>query len=461
MTNTESNVDNLIQKVSDDGITLNINGEEIKIGNNLDEFKQAVKSRNVSDIKIEQKIYNIEHINEANFGIVKSKKVFTGGLTKELIHRLKDQEKVKKFLAKLHEEDKNNWDVRPDHLNEAQEILEDSYVWVIGWELRRLFAIGKLGDNSDQMIDDYIKICFSTYRITLQLINYLFISVLWDLKKRKEYTNINADIKPIRNFFTANRKLKLSELRMLFKALLEVFKENNLEYPIKETDLGNIDDFLLEDSEFNKACIELEKLKAKDLLTETYGLGHCHTAEISLAKILAQFGFLANSKLFTIKKIEYEKSRSADARYVIDLNILTKNESDEFRRRLYYKDEPDFSYSVSFRHQKRKISLFPFLLDYNALVNASGFQLFFYQYWDGESGLNYYSIESEKEESIHYRAAEAESILVKDEDQKNDFQKKIRLDLVTKQFKKAMNTILDENLTLSVQGKEVDEDEDY
>ena len=62
-------------------------------------------------------------------------------------------------------------------------------------------------------IDEYINHCFSTYRISLQLINYLFISQLWDEKIKNK--NIDTDKVEIRNFFCSNRPPKLTELRKL------------------------------------------------------------------------------------------------------------------------------------------------------------------------------------------------------------------------------------------------------
>jgi HD superfamily phosphodiesterase len=98
------------------------------------------------------------------------------------------------------------------------------------------------------------------------------------------------------------------------------------------------------------------------------------------------------------------------------------------------------------------------LLDYNALTNESDFQLFFYQCREGESGLRYFSIKSENEEIINYMATAAGSMEIKSEDQKNELQKSIRLDLVTKQFEEAMNTILGTKYTFKPKGSNLNAD---
>ena len=67
-TNTEADNNILIKEVSADTMTLIVNGEEHKINYQLPELKELMKTQNVTNITYENKVYNIEHINEANFG---------------------------------------------------------------------------------------------------------------------------------------------------------------------------------------------------------------------------------------------------------------------------------------------------------------------------------------------------------------------------------------------------------
>jgi DNA-directed RNA polymerase subunit L len=460
MQNTEGKDNVVIQEVSDKSMTVNVNGEMHTIHNQLAELKELLKTQNVSNITYADKIYNIEHINEANFGVMTSNKVFNGVLTKELIYILKEKEKPKNFLGKLRPEHKDNWHSVRQLLNEAQVTLADTFVWVIGWELRRLFAIGNEVEDIEKKVDKYIKHCIITCRISVQLINYLFISNLWDEKRKKSKVNADADKEPIRDFFTSQRKPLLSDLHKLFQKLIEIYKSNKLEYPINKDDFGDINEFLKSDSKFNQACADLESLETLDILREPYGLGHCHTAELALTTVLSSFIFLANCHLVTMKKIEYEESRNLAGRYIKDLNILENKEEKSFRRRLIYDDSPGMTYSVFLKNKDKSINLFPFLLDYNALIDADGFQLFFYRLWDRKTGLHYFSIESDDEKIIDYRDAKAESVVkIKDEEQKNDLQKKIRLNLVTEQFEKAMNTILDTEISFKSEENVEDEDD--
>lgn len=437
----ESNENVLIKAVNADTMTLVINGEEQVINYQLPDLKNLMKHQNVTNVTYENKVYNIGHINEANFGVVTSNKVFNGILTKELILLFKEHKKAESFLNCLPVEDKDDWEGKRQPLKEAQGILEESFVWVIGWQLRRLFSIGNDKDKKiETKIDEYINHCFSTYRIALQLVNYIFISKLWDEKNRNR--NINTGKAPLKNFFCCNRPLKLIELRRLFQALLEIYRDNQLACPVEEDCLGDISDFTETGSKFNIACTELEELESISMGNETYGLGHCHTAEISLISILTKFKFFTSYQLVTLKKIEYESARNATARYIKDLNILEKKEAKNLLRYLKYDNTPTQTYSVFFRNKNKSINLFPFLVDYNALTNEPDSQIFLYECMEEESGLRYFSLQSEGEEIINYSATSTESMEVKSEEQKNEVQRNIRLDLVVKQFEDAMNTIL-------------------
>jgi hypothetical protein len=209
-----------------------------------------------------------------------------------------------------------------------------------------------------------------------------------------------------------------------------------------------VNEYLNEDSPFNKACAELEGLETIDIGKETYGLGHCHTAEISLTTVLKGFSFLSNYKLITLRKIEYEETRNSDATYIKDLNILEKKEAKSMQHILKYDNAPALTYSVYFINEKKAVNLFPFLLDYNALTNEADFQIYFYEYWNSESGLRFFCIKSEDDEDIDYLATEKKAVEIEDEDQKTKLQAKIRKDMVVKQFEEAMNTLLGTNTNI-------------
>jgi hypothetical protein len=372
-------------------------------------------------------------------------------LTKELIHVLSDQDGPKRFLRNLSISERDNWEKRPDSLKMAQSLLEDNFIWVIGSQLSRLFAIGhyKPDVTIETRIEEYIEICFITYRISLQLINYLFISKLWDTKRKNP--EIDTDKELLRAFFDAKRKLKLDELRKLFVLMLEIFDENNIEYPIDKVSLGDLKEFSDSKSKFNQATAELERLESMVDPKKIYTPNHLVSAEKSLSVILSALKFFTKCKLMTIKKIEYEESRYSKIRYIKDITVLGGKENEDNTNYLKIDEKPEKTYSVMFiqpfmngnKLEYKKVNMFPFLLDFNALINEESFDLIFYEFWDGESGLDYFSIKSEKDRMIHYKKVE-DKVLDRSITKKvrKNRMKKIRLNLVTKQFEAAINTFL-------------------
>ena len=124
----ESNDNVVIKEINNSTMTLVVNGAEQKINYQLSDLQKLMERQNVTNITYENKIYNISHINEANFGVVTSNKVFNSILTKELISLLKEHKKVESFLNGLSPEDKDDWEGKRQQLKEAQGILEETFV---------------------------------------------------------------------------------------------------------------------------------------------------------------------------------------------------------------------------------------------------------------------------------------------------------------------------------------------
>jgi hypothetical protein len=432
----------VIQNVTDSTLTLNVNGEVREIQNQLAELKALLLEHQAQKVQYAEKIYNIEHITEANFGVVTSSRVFNGVLVRQLIEMLRDRPATLQFLSDVPEADREKWETDSLHLKEAQSLLEKSFVWVISWELRRLFSIGKDRNiGMDAKINNYISHCFSAYRLSLQLTNALLLSQLWDEKTRRPGLVANAP--PVADFFNKKRMLKLAELRQLFLSLLGLFRDNDLIFPLDREEWGDIGACLDPGSAFNQACTTLEDLQAINENEETYGLGHCHTAEIALAEVLRAFPSFTRYQLVAMKRIEYEEARNTEPRYIKDFSILERKDARALQRVLKYDNRPAVTYAIFFRNDRHAVNLFPFFLDYNALTNEQDFQIFVYECRQDKSGLRYFSIKSEEEPTLSYRATKTDLREIQSEEQKNEEQKNIRIDLVIKQFEEAMNTLLD------------------
>jgi hypothetical protein len=111
-----------------------------EIQNQLFELKGLLQNLKVQNIQYADKIYNIEHINEANFGFVTGKKAFNEALTKALIEAMQeDCLPASKFLSRVQEIP--NWEKESRISDKAKEIIAYSFVGVIGIQLSKLMAI--------------------------------------------------------------------------------------------------------------------------------------------------------------------------------------------------------------------------------------------------------------------------------------------------------------------------------
>lgn len=443
--NLQGNQNIVIQGVTESTLTINVNGEVQEISNQIEDLKTLVQSLQINQVQYADKIYNIDQINEANFGVVTSNRVFNSVLCKELVHLLQDTDQVKRFMADIPPEDKTDWECKRTHLRRSQELLENKFIWVISYEIRRLFSIGNdKKERIENKIEQYIDHCFKTYRLSLQVVTFMFLSKLWDEKKKDP--KLKVDQQAVRDFFFTNRPLKLKELRLLFQTLIQIFNENKLEFPLDKTDLGDLDIYLNPDSAFNKAGSNLEELEDMVQFRETYGLGHCHTAEIALSTILSTFTFFTTHQMVTMRKVEYEQTRNNPPLFVKDFNVLKRRDTVDLQRMLRYDDKPCPTYAIFIQNNRNLVNLFPFVLDYNALTGEEDFEIYFYENRQQDHGLCFFSIKKEKKEIINYKAVETEIKEIKSDIEKLSEQKGIHLDLVIKQFEGALNCILEENL---------------
>lgn len=437
--NGDSNI--IIQQVTDSTITLQVNGEVQEIRNELVALRKLLEARPARTIQYADKIYNIEHIDEANFRVVTSKGVFNAVLTRELIEMLRERPKIALFLKSLPEEDQNHWECIRTHLREGQGLLEESMVWVIGWEMRRLFSIGNDWEKSMEVrTEEYIHHCFSLARLSFQLTNSLLLSKLWDIKKSRN--DLPVTHQAVNRFFRTIRPLKLTELWQLLHHLLEIFRDNHVEFPFPEINPETHPALLELDSPFAVACKRIGELESHNEQNERYSLAHCHSAEIALATILRHFSFFTDYQLVSMKKVEYEQIRNAQPRYIKDFSILEKKETKALQRILKYDDNASLTYALFFAKERIAVNLFPFFLDYNSLTNEQDFNIYAYECREGTNGLRFFSLKTEKESAIYYKGVKAGTTLISTDEQKNEEQKNIRLDLVINQFEDAMNTIL-------------------
>lgn len=383
--------------------------------------------------QVADKIINVEHIENANFGFVPGSKPFNHVLTKNLMKACRAFDPgIDSFLNDLPEDSKDNWETEKVFLNKAKGLLEGAYVWIIGWQLRRLFAIGNRPQTAE-LVSDYLTQIFKTFRLTLQLVDYALVTTLWDAIKQNDL-NLNKDAGDIALLFQSNIALRSEEYLKIFQQLMELYQSHGLSFPFGELAdspvLKNNDGF----SESCKNMIQLIEETGEINITPD----HCYRAESLLSDFLSSFSFLADYQLVSMIKIEYEWQRNREPRYIRDFNILGKNRNPS--KLLKYGSEPFNSYAVFLRSNKARIDLFPFALDLNALTAEEGSRICFFEHRIKNTGLSYFVLDDEAEHKIDYRGIRkgTEDDIILKENQQLD----LRLDTVILQFLDAQNTVL-------------------
>lgn len=130
---------------------------------------------------------------------------------------------------------------------------------------------------------------------------------------------------------------------------------------MSESELGDTTQLTDSAGAFNKACCTLEELEAINQNNESYGLGHCHTAEIALAEVLKTFRFFADYELVAMRRVEYEEVRHTNPHYVKDINILGNKSSESsggHQRMLMYDPKPSITYAHHFETPKKASACF-------------------------------------------------------------------------------------------------------
>lgn len=424
----------VIQSSTESTLILSVDGEVQEIRNELAALRALLERSNTQTVQYAEKIYNIAHIDEANFGAITQRIVFNGILVKRLIETLRHKPEVQDFLRTLPSESANNWEETPEFLRDAQSVVGQNFVWVLAWELRRLFAIGgEKRKRQEEKVDEYIHHCVGAARMTLQLANFLLIAQLWDQKKQGVALKLNTAQLEL---FFGTRPLTVSEHFQLLSNLAQMFADNQLALNIVTKEVIDAD------APIATAVNRLENLATLDT---AYGLGHCHTAEACLADLLTELPFFNQHRLVTIKRVEYESARNKSPRYIKEFTILEKKEAREWQRMLKFDTTPTQSYALLMHSPQQVFNLFPFLLDYHALINEQVFQIQLYECREGWRGLRYYNVEQEKSKFIYYCDVNEGMKEVKDDEEKKSLERDVRFDLTVQQLEDAMNTLLGTN----------------
>ncbi len=434
----------VIQGVSESTLTLNVDGEVREIHHQLAELKGLLQTLKVQNVQYADKIYNIEHIDEANFGFVTGKKAFNELLTKQLIEAIQPCSlPAQRFLERVAAIP--GWENQLHISDKAKEIIAYSFVGVIGIQISKLMAIGK-EDFSEAKQRKYIEKCIQIAKWSLDLVCFTLLSKLWDAQNQQARAFSEAQQTVLARRFDDTLEPSVEEQFRLLQVLLEIFsdKANALAFPMPE--LEGFSPNLVEGSAFHQVCQALQALNEK-LDKSQYDLLDCFGAETQLAAFFGYFHFLVNYRMASIKHIGYRHIRNADARYLhhyAALGIDSKANVDAEKVN-YTPQTVDTDAVLLYRgdNYAEHINLFPFVIDYNALTLEQGSKVCFYSCKEFSDGsIEYLFLEDNSTIDINRKG-----LLKPDADfnelmMSKDNQKILNLDSVVDQFREARRCLL-------------------
>lgn len=268
------------------------------------------------------------------------------------------------------------WNKKTKTLGLAQEAIMNSYGNMIGGKLRSVFAIGVEEYSGDQL-KRYIISCIDVAKTCLQLLCFTLISDLWNKEKENpNYFNLTPEeSSKLLAFFEYSGKLEydLGQYLELFQMVYQIYRHQPpAKLPIAE--LENFDEKLKPDSDFYKACVQLSIIQTTDI-GEQYTDKNSTLSELSLTIILVSLNFLAAYKMISIKSVSYNDVRNTEPHYLHKYVTLGQNTmvTPETKGVNYIKAAVNTDSILLYRNNylDDSINLFPFIIDYNALMSAA------------------------------------------------------------------------------------------
>ena len=273
--------------------------------------------------------------------------------------------------------------------------IVDVFPTPIGEQLRVLFTRSNDSRRPDEM--EYfsvgrLKQLVSTYNTTLQFINFILLSQLWDEKYKNENLKLSEEQLAVCKKFYKTSIENFNELdhANLINSISNVFKENNISFfldELKSFNLNNGKDEELDSSyqyiknlqiELNQGDIDAEQVETK-----------CLDAEEKLGILLKRIAFLVQYKLVTIKNIELVKSRHESVRYrhnQITLNrALTVATTGVTEVGIDFDNFADNKSVIFLKRDNNEIigylNLTPFIIDENALNGNQSSKIYLFIYY--------------------------------------------------------------------------------
>lgn len=313
------------------------------------------------------------NIQAATFisNVTGEKKPVSMMLTRKLIEAIALENyspRATNFLSKIKEAEKVDWESRGDnkYLSTAKGVIVSSYGSVLSSYISNIFGC----ENTS----DYFNLSIAIVKRTLQLICFSFISSLWDQLENNKIQLTEGKPGSLTNFFNSQTELDISEYAQLFVALVALFQQHQVEYPFSE--IKNKENEFREGGSFMEAC-----KKMNDYAVRTNNnLPSIGEIENGLTNFLVSLNFLAAYKMISVKGIEYDVVRNnKSSQYLHSYTLLGIN-NEKTGSKYNYDEKPLNTDAILLYKNKYQdgINLFPFIIDYNALIDEQQLNICFF-----------------------------------------------------------------------------------
>ena len=327
----------------------------------------------------------------------------------ELIQSIKEYNPKAKAL--LQRTQGKEWNKNINNI--AKVILQSSYAGAVGISLGRLLAIDIISGKDFKK--DYIHNAYLTAKVSFQL---LIFSLLIDLENaigNQKISISKADKDILKNYFEDFQSPDVKILQNVFETLKKIAEENNTKSYLTELQNFKPDEKYFEMFGLLQDLDEQENLQDNQIITKT---------ENALLYILKPLGFLAKYQMVSLKAVSFQSFKNFDEYYLIFKNLLEAKQSEQGLKIELMEMPLSLSVKIYDTDLKNSQDLFPFIIDYNSLINEDKPKICIYSHKDLlDNNLVFYDIVKGEELKINCAKGEVKTneyldALAKDEKEK-------------------------------------------
>lgn len=297
------------------------------------------------------------------------------------------------------------WETDNRCIDQIKVSISKKFIGILGTEIGRLMAIGK-DAYSEEKTKNYVAKCHRIALISIQLITFTFISRLWNRLSQKNSGNISISAhqnQVLKDFFGGGEMLLMDYFKLM-EALVEVFRVNQLGFPIPE--IKEIEGEFSQGSGLSLSFREIQDLQNSQSLS----IVQCDKAERHISTILENFIFLTDYEMISIKAVSYDMVWEKSEGYFHHYTPLGINKPQQLDiQSLAYDNFPVQSngvllYKGSYMDETVCTNLYPFIIDLHTLLAEPGNKVcFFSQKLVNQKILSYLFLEMNEDVYVEFK----------------------------------------------------------